>query len=87
MANKKVNVEKAAIVVEDHVDIKNASLVLENQKSDTITKKITFNKETLRNLVTMATREYFECGLRQHEALEKMLDKVINSYYDQSWCK
>ena len=56
---------------------------LENTKFDKITKKITFNKETLRNLVTIASREYFDSKLKQDELLSIMLDDIINSYYEQ----
>lgn len=53
-------------------------LISDNNK---ITRKIAFNKETLRNLVTIASREYFETKLKQDEILANMLDKIINEYY------
>ena len=61
--------------------------VIDNQKADTITKKITFKKETLRNLVTIASREHFESKMKQDELLSVMLDEIINSYYGQYWIK
>jgi len=60
---------------------------LELQKSDTITKRINFKKETLRNLVTIASREHFDSKLKQDELLSLMLDEIINSYYVGYWDK
>ena len=60
---------------------------LELQKSDTITKRINFKKETLRNLVTIASREHFDSKLKQDELLSLMLDEIINSYYVSYWDK
>ncbi|MDQ5920692.1 MAG: hypothetical protein QG673_748 [Pseudomonadota bacterium] len=61
------------------------STVIENQKSDTINKKISFKKDTLRNLVTIASREHFESKLKQDEMIALTLDKIINSYFEQYW--
>ena len=63
----------------------NITAGLEIQKSDSITKKISFKKETLRNLVTIASREHFESKMKQDELLSLMLDQIINSYYKQYW--
>ncbi len=63
------------------------SAVIDNQQVDTITKKIHFKKETLRNLVTIASREYFDSKLKQDEILSQMLDQIINSYYAEYWKK
>lgn len=63
------------------------SAVIDNQLSETITKKIHFKKETLRNLVTIASREYFDSKLKQDEILSQMLDQIINSYYVEYWKK
>lgn len=60
--------------------------VTENQNSNKITKKITFNRETLKNLVTMASREYFDVKMKQDDMLAKMLENIINSYYSE-YCK
>jgi hypothetical protein len=60
---------------------------IEIQKTNTVTKKITFNKETLRNLVTIASREHFESKLKQDELLSLALDEIINTYYKQYWDK
>jgi hypothetical protein len=60
---------------------------IEIQKSNTVTKKIIFNKETLRNLVTIASREHFESKLKQDELLSLTLDEIINSYYRDYWSK
>ena len=60
---------------------------LEVHKSDVITKRISFKKETLRNLVTIASRENFESKLKQDELLSITLDDIINSYYEQYWAK
>ncbi len=57
--------------------------VIENQVFNTITKKIAFKRETLKNLVTMASREYFSSKLKQDEIISEMLDIIINSYYDE----
>ncbi|MBY0379142.1 MAG: hypothetical protein K2P99_01935 [Burkholderiales bacterium] len=57
------------------------SQVTEKQK---IIRKISFKKETLRNLVTVASREYFDTKMKQDEMLSEMLDTIINDYYD-SW--
>jgi hypothetical protein len=61
--------------------------VIDNQKTETITKKISFNKETLRNLVTIASREHFESKLKSDELLSLTLDEIINTYYKQYWDK
>ena len=63
------------------MNTKNITGIIESQNSEIITKKITFNRETLKNLVTMASREYFDVKMKHDEMLNKMLDKVINSYY------
>ncbi len=56
---------------------------INNVIQEVITKKITFKRETLRNLVTIASREYFDSKMKQDELLAEMLDKIINSYYDE----
>ncbi len=58
---------------------------LEIQPSGTITRKISFRKETYRNLVTIATREHFDSKIKQDEAVGITLDKIINSYFKQYW--
>ena len=70
------------------LNTENIAANLEVQKStDSITKRITFKKETLRNLVTIASREHFESKLKQDELLSITLDDIINSYYEQYWAK
>lgn len=61
--------------------------VVEGQQSDSLTKRITFNKETYRNLVTIASREYFDSKMKQDEMVSSMLDHIINDYYAQYWDK
>ena len=61
------------------------SAVIDNQQSEIITKKIHFKKETLRNLVTVASREYFDSKLKPDDILSQMLDQIINSYYAEYW--
>lgn len=68
-------------------ELKNINPVIEEPKSDFITKKIHFKKETLRNLVTIASREYFDSKLKQDEMLGLMLDKIINTYYSEQFIK
>jgi hypothetical protein len=63
------------------------SAVVNNQDSEAIIKKIRFKKETLRNLVTIASREYYDSKLKQDEILSQMLDQIINSYYEEYWKK
>ncbi len=73
---------------ENILNTENLAANLEVQKStDSITKRITFKKETLRNLVTIASREHFESKLKQDELLSITLDEIINSYYEQYWAK
>jgi uncharacterized protein (UPF0128 family) len=60
---------------------------INNQNPQKITKKISFNKETYRNLVTIASREYFDSKLKEDEKVTTLLDEVINSYYKQYWNK
>ena len=67
------------------INNENAHANLEIQSSDTITKKISFKKETYRNLVTIATREHFDSKIKQDEAVIITLDKIINSYFKQYW--
>ncbi len=67
----------------DSTNQEKIATVIENQVFNTITKKITFKRETLRNLVTMASREYFSSKLKQDEIISEMLDSIINSYYDE----
>lgn len=55
--------------------------------NELIIKKIQFNKETLRNLVTLASREYFDSKIKEDEKIALMLDKIINSYYSHYWKK
>ncbi len=43
--------------------------------------------ETLKNLVTMASHEYFSLKLKQDEIISEMLDIIINSYYDEHLLK
>lgn len=66
---------------------KQISAVVDNQDSQTITKKIHFKKETLRNLVTITSREYFDSKAKPDENLSQMLDQIINSYYAEYWKK
>lgn len=61
--------------------------IIDNQKTDIINKKISFKKDTLRNLVTIASREYFDSKLKQDEMIALTLDKIINSYFKQYWDK
>lgn len=68
-------------------ELKIINPVIEEPKSDFITKKIHFKKETLRNLVTIASREYFDSKLKQDEMLGLMLDKIINTYYSEQFIK
>lgn len=59
--------------------------VVNNQKTDIINKKISFKKDTLRNLVTIASREHFDSKMKQDEMIALTLDKIINSYFEQYW--
>lgn len=59
--------------------------VVDNQKTDVINKKISFKKNTLRNLVTIASREHFGTKMKQDEMLALTLDKIINDYFEQYW--
>lgn len=59
--------------------------VIDNQKTDTITKRINFKKDTLRNLVTIASREHFDTKLKQDEMIALTLDRIINSYFERYW--
>lgn len=69
-------------------NVENIDASPELQKfTESITKRITFKKETLRNLVTIASREHFESKLKQDELLSITLDDIINSYYEQYWNK
>ena len=58
---------------------------INNQRSETIIKRIHFNKETYKDLVTIASREYFDTKMKQDEMVSAMLDQIINSYYKQYW--
>ncbi len=59
--------------------------VIDNQKTDIISKKINFKKDTLRNLVTIANREHFDTKMKQDEMIALTLDKIINSYFEEYW--
>ena len=72
---------------EDSINNESLNAGLEVQKADTITKRINFKKETLRNLVTIASRENFNSKLKQDELLSLTLDEIINSYYANYWDK
>jgi hypothetical protein len=74
---------KEAIMKND-INESNIQIVSNTQTSEDIriTKKISFKRETLRNLVTIASREYFDSKMKQDDMLAEMLDKVINEYYN-----
>lgn len=82
-----VTIKKENTMQNDSIIQENLAAGLEAQKNDVITKKISFKKETLRNLVTIASREHFESKLKQDELLSLTLDEIINSYYKQYWDK
>lgn len=68
----------------DTVTNKNDSLAknqLNIQDNEFITKKIKFKRETLKNLVTITSREYFDSKQKPDELLALMLNRVINDYY------
>ncbi len=73
--------------MQEEINLENLNIGLENQKTDLVTKRISFKRETLRNLVTIASREYFDSRLKQDELLSLMLDEIINEYYIQYWDK
>ena len=59
--------------------------IIETHKSTIITKKIAFDKETYRNLVTITAREFFESKMKDDEKVALMLNKIVNSYYNSYW--
>ncbi|MFN8771082.1 MAG: hypothetical protein ACK5WP_09500 [Neisseriaceae bacterium] len=61
----------------------NISVLTNTQTAENayITKKLSFKKETLRNLVTLAEREYFDSKMKPEDKLSEMLDKIINEHY------
>ncbi|MFN8770680.1 MAG: hypothetical protein ACK5Z5_08760 [Neisseriaceae bacterium] len=69
--------------MEKNASLDNISTVINSQiTEDThITKKISFKRETLRDLATLAEREYFDNKMKQDDKLSNMLDKIISEYY------
>ena len=70
----------------NNINANDISVMVDNQvnENQNIIRKISFKKETLRNLVTVASREYFDTKMKQDEMLSEMLDIIINNYY-HSW--
>ncbi len=50
--------------------------------SEQIYRKIAFKPETLRNLVTMASHEFYN-QTKQDQILSLMLEKIINEHYSE----
>lgn len=69
--------------VESNENYKHIDAVQEIIENDQIIKKIAFKKETLRNLVTMASHEYFDQKLKQDQMLSLVLEKIISAHYKQ----
>lgn len=81
-----INVIKGKNIMEE-INQENINISLNSIYSELITKKIQFQKETLRNLVTLASREYFDSKLKDDEKIALMLNKIINEYYNDYWKK
>ncbi|MBP9777722.1 MAG: hypothetical protein KBD25_00905 [Rickettsiaceae bacterium] len=73
--------------MQDKDNQEHMSAVVDNQKTDIINKKVSFKKDTLRNLVTIASREHFDSKMKQDEMIALTLDKIINSYFEDYWNK
>lgn len=82
MANKSQSKVKDK-VIEKIENYKHIDAVQEITENDQIIKKIAFKKETLRNLVTMASHEYFDQKLKQDQMLSLVLEKIISTHYKQ----
>jgi hypothetical protein len=58
--------------------------LLENiNNTDAITKKIKFNRETIRKLKVMVANEFFDKNLKNDDFLSEMLEKIVNEYFEQ----
>lgn len=60
---------------------------VENQESETITRKIVFDKVAWKNLLTMATHEYFDVNKKNDEIAATMLNRIINEYFKDYFAK
>ena len=54
---------------------------------DAITRKITFKNNVLRDLSTMASHYHFDKPVKQDELLSKMLEDIIEYYYENKFLK
>ena len=60
---------------------------VENQESTTITRKIVFDMVAWKELLTMATHEYYDASKKTDEIASKMLTRVIKEYFKDYFAK
>lgn len=60
---------------------------VENQESTTITRKIVFDKVAWKDLLTMATHEYYDVSKKTDEIAAKMLNRLIKEYFKDYFAK
>ena len=60
---------------------------VENQETTTITRKIVFDMVAWKELLTMATHEYFDASKKTDEIAAKMLNRVIKEYFKDYFAK
>ncbi len=60
---------------------------VENQESTTITRKIVFDMVAWKELLTMATHEYYDASKKTDEIASKMLNRVIKEYFKDYFAK
>ena len=60
---------------------------VENQETTTITRKIVFDMVAWKELLTMATHEYFDASKKTDEIVAKMLNRVIKEYFKDYFAK
>ena len=57
----------------------------ENIVRETITRKINFKSQILRDLLTMASHYHYDKNLKQDELLSTMLEDLVNYYYEHKF--
>ncbi|MBY0379701.1 MAG: hypothetical protein K2P99_04805 [Burkholderiales bacterium] len=63
------------------------SIISSTPVKDTITRKITFKNNVLRELSTMASHYHFDKPVKQDDLLSMMIEDIVGYYYENKFIK